>query len=298
MSSLVIELQRECLEAQSPLPHLLRKALVIAKKLKVADLDRWIANELNGYKIKKEIPPYRIVKTKVEVQDGLGRWVSMILPSSEIEDMVTTVHIFDSVSQIEGLLQNASHTNGRLAIPFPPEHARILMSGSMGYQSPMRFARIEDLRGILDTSRTEILTWCLRLEEDGIVGEGMTFSKEEQRKAETIHHNTHYHIGTMTQSQIQHGGDNISATLKVGNSDSEEINKFVALLTQNLPNLGNENGRQLSSDIELLETQVKEQQPDSSLVRSALFSVKATLEGAAGNLVASGLLYELGKFLH
>jgi len=39
------------------------------------------------------------------------------------------------------------------------------------------------LIGILDTVRTTILEWSLKLEEDGIIGEGMSFSPQEKAMA-------------------------------------------------------------------------------------------------------------------
>lgn len=37
---------------------------------------------------------------------------------------------------------------------------------------------------ILSTVRNKILDWALLLEESGIIGEGMTFSDEEKKKAQ------------------------------------------------------------------------------------------------------------------
>ena len=48
MDSLVLELQRECLAPGVSVTDLLRKALVVARKLGVKDLQSWIENELNG----------------------------------------------------------------------------------------------------------------------------------------------------------------------------------------------------------------------------------------------------------
>jgi hypothetical protein len=168
------------------------------------------------------------------------------------------------------------------------------MNGQEAQFRPMRFVRLQNLCGILDSVRTEILNWALKLEEDGILGEGMTFSRDEQQKAAT-QHSVHYHIGTMTQSQIQHGSDNSSATLNVGTIAPEDVQKFVALLKENASRFGG-NAERLSSDADALETQLKMPQPDCSLLRSTLMSIKTTLEGAAGNVIAYGLLYELGKF--
>jgi hypothetical protein len=297
MASLVLDLQRECLDSQLSLPPLLRKALVIAKKLKISEFEDWIGNELNGYYEKPDVPPYRMAQTSVEVQDSWGRWSPMPFPNSEIEKLVATVPVLDSVAEVEEILHGARKADaGRISIPFSPEHAHALMNGQEARFRPMRFVRLQNLCGILDSVRTEILNWTLKLEGDGILGEGMTFSRDEQRKAAAVQQSVHYHIGTMTQSQIQHGSDHSSAELNVGSIAPEDVQKFVALLKENTSRFGG-NAAQLSSDADALETQLKMPQPDRSLLRSILMSIKTTLEGAAGNVIASGLLYELGKLL-
>jgi hypothetical protein len=48
MTSLGLEVQR-CLSREVPISDVLRKALVIAKKLDVADFAVWIEAELYGY---------------------------------------------------------------------------------------------------------------------------------------------------------------------------------------------------------------------------------------------------------
>jgi hypothetical protein len=49
MGSIIIDLQNEMLSCNQKVSDLLRKAYVIARKLKIADFERYIHNELNGY---------------------------------------------------------------------------------------------------------------------------------------------------------------------------------------------------------------------------------------------------------
>ena len=41
------------------------------------------------------------------------------------------------------------------------------------------------LATVIDAVRTMILNWSLKLEEEGILGEGLSFSEEEKQKAAT-----------------------------------------------------------------------------------------------------------------
>jgi hypothetical protein len=49
MSSLVLQLQGECLDSSVSILEILRKALVVAQKLGVKDFQAWAERELNGY---------------------------------------------------------------------------------------------------------------------------------------------------------------------------------------------------------------------------------------------------------
>ena len=61
MKSLVLELQREAMNPNSSMSDVLRKAMVVATKLKVQDLKAWVETELKGYIKDQEIPSYRKV---------------------------------------------------------------------------------------------------------------------------------------------------------------------------------------------------------------------------------------------
>ncbi len=56
MKPIVLELQKDSLDQNVRVPDLLRKALVVAKKLKITEFEKWINNELNGYSESDEIP--------------------------------------------------------------------------------------------------------------------------------------------------------------------------------------------------------------------------------------------------
>ena len=62
MSSLVLDLQQEVLKPDCDILNALRKAHLIAAKLKLAEFDSWIMCELNGYDDNQEnVPDYRKV---------------------------------------------------------------------------------------------------------------------------------------------------------------------------------------------------------------------------------------------
>jgi hypothetical protein len=62
MTGIVLELQREALGKGVRISDLLRKVLLVARKLKVSEIEAWVLSELNGYSDGAEIPEYRQVK--------------------------------------------------------------------------------------------------------------------------------------------------------------------------------------------------------------------------------------------
>ena len=90
----------------------------------------------------------------------------------------------------------------------------MLLEGSQhGLVKHTRYIRIEDLKGVHDAVRTEILKWSLKLEKDGILGEGMTVSTDEQRRASAVHYTTHFHgsVGKVAQN-----AEHFSQTARIG----------------------------------------------------------------------------------
>ena len=59
MAGIVLDLQKEILSPNCDIVNVLRKAHLIAVKLKLSDFDQWIRYKLNGYPNKESCPEYR-----------------------------------------------------------------------------------------------------------------------------------------------------------------------------------------------------------------------------------------------
>jgi len=213
--------------------------------------------------------------------------------------MVATTPIIESVSKLEAFLDNADRDKSiSPRIMFAPEQAKMLTRSSE--HDLVRHAQvvsIESLRGILDAIKTQILTWCLKLEQDGIVGADMTFSKEEQQKAAESHYTTNFHIGTMTQSQIQHAKSASSQVLQDNTLSSEAVSDVLGKLRAHIDEIGldAQQRAQVDADSTAVEAQLKAPSPNHGVMREAFRSIRNVLEGTAGSLIASGLIYEIGR---
>ena len=86
MSGIVLKLQREALDKSTRVSDLLRKALLVARKLKVIDLESWILSELNGYSDGSSIPDYRWVSGEIKSFNPYnGMWLPIMFHESQSE---------------------------------------------------------------------------------------------------------------------------------------------------------------------------------------------------------------------
>ena len=289
MSSIVVELQRDSLNSAVAVSDLLRKALLISTKLKIPEFKTWIENELSGYRdcadLKNSIPPYRVRSGTVMAQDEWsGRWIPVLFPTAEQTNAISKVVFFDSVAETEALIQRANRTKENLRIDFSPEQQEELSRNSQnGLVMHTRFIRVEDLKGLLDAVRNEILRWSLKLEEEGIVGEGMTFSAEEQRKASAVHYNTNFYapVGNVAQH-----AEHFNQTANV--IQSEDLAKLVTQFSEHLNELNLDARQQQRAEVQLaiLKTELSGE-PDPAIVKQAAHSLRNITEGAIGSLLAT-----------
>ena len=183
MSSMVLELRRDALNSSNNLADLLRKALLVAKKLGIKDFQDWIISELNGYDDIKVIPKYRIVTGSIKALNPYQGWIPCLIPDNGLDFKLTQREVGQSIGALVSLLQN--NKSGFLQTNYAPEVTQTLMSL---FNTRFQIALHIDpsvISGILDAVRNTVLNWALKLEEEGILGEGMSFSKEEKEKALT-----------------------------------------------------------------------------------------------------------------
>ena len=156
MGGIVIELQREALDEKNSIESLIRKAYLVAKKLKLKEFEEWLNQEQNGYK--KEIPEYRNITGEIKAWNPYHGWIPMIL-SAKVADIVSRRPIPNSISSFLDVYNSSED--------------RVVFS--------VNGAMTEFFNN--STVRNKILDWALLLEENGIVGNEMTFTDVEKQIA-------------------------------------------------------------------------------------------------------------------
>jgi hypothetical protein len=180
MASLVEELQRDALDSTVSVSDLLRKSLVIATKLSLRDFKAWVEQELNGYTDTRQVPAYRTVTGRIVALNPARGYIPAIIPDAALAELLSIRHETSSAGTIESL---AACEGTTLVSDFAPDIlARLMETQRYPLIPQVQIAKTSYL-GILDAVRNAILTWSLKLEADGIVGEGMSFSPKEKTLA-------------------------------------------------------------------------------------------------------------------
>ena len=77
---------------------------------------------------------------------------------------------------------------------------------------PTLVIRVSQIYGIVEAVRNIVLEWSLKLETNGILGEGITFSKEEKTRAASVTYNIQNFSGVL--------GDVNAGVLQIGDYNS------------------------------------------------------------------------------
>lgn len=200
---IVLELEREALDDNISIESLMRKAYLVARKLNLNEFEEWITQEQNGYKC--QVPEYRNIAGEIKAWNPYHGWIPMVL-SADIADMISKMPLSTSISELQDVYNSSDSTialsvNGKLTEWFN-EHTDFMPTK---YQF---FSSKSELYRIMSTVRNKILDWALLLDENGIVGEGMTFTDVEKKTAQNtqvINNYTNNFYAEVSEIDVQQG---------------------------------------------------------------------------------------------
>lgn len=293
MSTIVAELQRDALNPSIKASDLLRKALVVSHKLGLTEMAVWIRNELEGYKDIASIPEYRLVEGELKGWNPYRGWIPVYVEDASWRDTLTKRENSQAIAELEHLLESKA---AALHMPFPSE-LELKLAKSIGVQTKVTlFVPNTHLTRILDTVRTIVLNWALKLEEEGIVGKDFAFTTTEKETAAKSAQIITNFYGPVTNSQIQQGGtDNEQIKVSIG-YDRDAIERFLSLLNDKIDEiaLSSTQKEELTSEVSTVKAQIKSPKPKSSIIGQSLRTIRSIIESAGGSVVAA-LLMELAK---
>jgi hypothetical protein len=176
MPSLVRDLQYAVSRSNKSVTEILRTAKLISAKLGLNDITGWIESELNGYKKGEAVPEYRQIKGgHLEIFNPYqGGWIF----AGNVEKWRSRTS--QPVPELEEL------ASGETIIITPDKPFPLMSIDGMGgdHNFPQRlvFSPVQ-IKRILEAIKDKILDWTIELEQRGILGDDMSFDKEEKQKA-------------------------------------------------------------------------------------------------------------------
>ena len=293
MSSVIIELQKEAMDKSIKTSDLLRKSYIVARKLKLDEFLAWIEVELNGYSA--EVPDYRMAKGQIKGWNPYNGWIPLMLEDPTEAEFLSKRACGQSIAELEHLVEGDSST---LHMPYPEKTQRQLSKG-FGYETRVSlFVGQSALVRVIDSVRNIILNWALKLEEDGILGEGLLFSDEEKSSAADTSQNVNNFYGAVHAPQIQQGNQTAIQVSSTINADYETIRGFIEELKKNTEKfeLSADSKEEFNAEIATIEAQLNSPRPKTIIVKESLKTVRTVLESASGS-AAGQMLIELGKLV-
>ena len=119
--------------------------------------------------------------------------------------------------------------------------------------------------GIIDAVRNMVLDWCLQLEEDGILGEGLVFTAKEKAAAAQSNYVINYN-GPVAHSQIQQGSPHATQAMHVNEPDKKAMADFIGMLKEHASELKLDASRdmqlELENQVQEIETQMASPHPN------------------------------------
>lgn len=289
MAGIVIELQQEILKQDCDVVNILRKAHVIASKLQLNEFDTWILHELNGYPDQNSCPEYRQIRGVLKAFNPYNGWIPTNITNQELEDMICNRRLVNSISEIVSLCEYGNN----LISEFNGGQLDVINS-MFDSPLPMKYSLHISRTSVLDIVekvKNTILEWTLRLESEGILGEGMRFSDVEKNAAQDLPQTINYYFGdtkivnTTGENTTVVEGDNNSISFSYDKASKivDEIEEYI-----NSEDLSEDDLETVGDILADIRDKIsKEKKP--SIIKASLSGLKDFLIGAGAN-IAAGLI--------
>ncbi|MBE6133286.1 MAG: ABC transporter substrate-binding protein [Erysipelotrichaceae bacterium] len=295
-NSIVLELQKDVLSNNCDVVSSLRKAHVICKKLNLNEMDEWINFELNGYENcpQDKFPNYRKIRGELKAKNPYHGMIPVLLNNNELETMICVRPIPNSISEIIDLVSE----HETLVLKLPSEQQMIINNMCNDYMA-MEITIVlskSAVADIVEKVKNALLEWTLKLEEDGILGEGLKFTLEEKNAASNIPQNVNNFYGT---TNIVNGDKN---TLKqvIKSNNSYVFNYDTAYsIVEEVQNKINEETIEKADKEKALEilSDIKEsikEKKKTSFIKTALIGLKDFLISVGAGITAALIQSKLG----
>ena len=291
MSSIILELQKQCMGSEVKVSELLRKAYVVARKLKIKDFETWLYFEMNGYDPEAKLPTYRKAFGTVKGWNPYNGWIPVIIENPETQKELSSTETIQSIGDLENLTKN---DHGTVQVPLADS-----LSEYTGFNTKYRIEiGVSQLKAIIEKVRNIILDWLIKLEEDGILGEDMIITENEKEIAGRQNYFENNFYGAIYGTQIQQNSNGSIQNQSLTSESSNKLDEIISLVEKYIHELTiNEDNKSIAkSAIETVKSEKAKDNPKKAIIMASLATLRNVLEGAAGSIIASGILYKINLF--
>lgn len=248
MPSLVDDLIQMASKPDVRVSDLLRKAKAAASKLGLRETAAWIDAELMGYS-GQPIPEYR----KMPVQ--LMAAVPFVQGLQAVREPTWLIEITNKPRPmphpIREIEQMAAQTKP-LFVALAPGLVEELVKLGANTREFWHMTTPAAAEGVVDAVKTHVLEWALELDRQGIRGENMRFSQEEQHRAQGITLNFHgpTNFTGVVGTSVGTGASHITQT---ATSYADQARALAAMLRQGATQVPDEDAPLLTQAADSLE---------------------------------------------
>lgn len=181
MENKISEIQSEILSPDCDLVSVLRKAHLHAIKMGLDEFDQWLLYELNGYPNQQCIPEFRRVHGVVKANNPVNGWIPVAFSSTKIEEKLSKMLLPNPLAELIHLCE----TDGECLVLEFNNEAQKVINGMFSSPIPMRFAlhiSYPAVKSIIESVKTSILDWTVKLEGEGSAKEDTEDSEMEKEK--------------------------------------------------------------------------------------------------------------------
>ncbi|MGC1423879.1 MAG: hypothetical protein WA815_16105 [Terracidiphilus sp.] len=298
--TLLREIQAAATDPSVDISTLLRKAKILAARLRNPEFAAWVDHELNGYEDRAAVPSYRVLFSgaRATLTDGFRIWndfqvMTTFLPE-KYRDWGEKCYLNEPIAAIASMAKRDS-----LAVPWPQELAvQYGAKGTNGLHCLKAWLPInpDSLLGVLDTVRSRLLDFALKLEaENPDVGEvqaGLEPIPPERLRPLVV--NTFYGpVGSVAQHS-----EKFTQSANIG-SELGDLARFVEEFSAHLRELGLDERQELRAraQIDVIQTELGGK-PDEDIILQSGRTLRNITEGAIGGLLATAVQPTVWQWIH
>lgn len=284
---------------KTAITEILLKTQVLSSIVDIADFNKWVSYEQNGYPAPLEVPKYRIlgcnVTASLTIPFHVGQTEMNVpvdaIPHEGVREMLPRVY-FDSAA-VEAERLAATSNEGRLRKPAPGMAIQVVQElfPSAHVEAVFQDLSPNSFATIIENVKSRILNFILGLNKEGIIQLEMNVldNKEAVNKI---------YYQTFKNSIVSNDGGVINAEtmllLNEGSLSEREIHQLQTMFSRLNVLVKDEKDPMLQEAADTLNKEISKLEPKKSVIKQTLAVIKGLAMGVASSEIAAIINTALG----